>query len=394
MSDETLELRGGHMNRHILFGVMTVVVVLSTVGVGCGGGSSDTTATPDLDNATSISIAGVTTDTNFTTNGQCKVGFTATNSAGTALLAMVMTGHDKAFVQSEKGGWTTIKASSASVECTVNKPSGYTCEKSGDVTSTKPSGGSGNICGVAVIDDSGSMSSSDPDGKRKDATKALLDSLCESTSNIFGLFDFGAGMNLSFTETRDLLTADASTVSGTPPYVACSSENVTAGKKAIDNQITDSGGTPLYESVLEVCNDVVAKSAKDAVCEGKSKAMVVLSDGQPNSTDSKTAAEDCVKNNSIATATVGLGPGSELDASKDDEAVTALKSLATAGSGVYAAATDASALTPIFDTIGSAVTNGQNFVTIAFSPIPASGTTVEFKIKVGSAEATASVVAP
>lgn len=366
----------------------------TTPGGGGGGGGG---TGGDLSTVTAVTITGVTTDPSFATNGLIRVGFTTTDSSGNPVLSD--TALTLAALSAGSGGWSkgVFKSDAAdndAVSCSISTPSEETCTLDGDVSSTAPSGGAGNVGAADLIDDSGSMATSDPDGDRGDAAKLFIDTICGDSTNVFGTFDFGVMGNLGFSETRDLLTANGSTVTDTLPYIGCSADNVTAAKAAIDAQIQDNGGTPLYESVLELCTDMVAKSAAGESLDGRALAIMVLSDGQPNSDSSKAAAEACVADNDITTCTVGLGPGSELSVSANPSAVSALKELSTAGSCVYAAATDVSALGPIFTAIGAAVSTGQNFADFAVTPIPASGTTVNGTLTVGTGTATFSFVAP
>ncbi len=377
-----------------LFAVIAATAFLAACGGGGGGGGEES----DFSKAETISITGVSTDDDFATNGEFTVGFIAQDADGNAILAKELFITAQVVKTTTYGKWnsSTIKATDDNVTCGVTTPASTDCTLD-DISSVEPSE-AGKAVGVALIDDSGSMSSSDPTDLRKDASEGFLDAVCATVTNMFGVFDFGAGMNMSFLNTRDLMTADGVTDAELEgdnselPYADCATENVTLAKTAIDNQVMAIGGTPMYESILELCEDMKAK-AEDQL-SGYALAMLVLGDGSPNSEDQKAAAEACLTDNGITACTVGLGSGSELDPTAIPAAVDALKSIATAGNCVYAAATDADALEAIFDAIGVAVTEGQNFADFAVSPVPATGTTVTGTLTVGEATATFTFVAP
>ena len=413
---------------------------------GCGGSEGS----GGLSDAAAIAVTGVSVDEDFMVNGEFTVGFVAEDANGDPLLA---TESATAALVSVKmhGNWksATTKAN-GSVNCTVSTPDVTTCTLDA-VTSTRPTQGAGNVAGSVLIDDSGSMSDSDPDGDRGPAANTFLGSVCTTESNMFGAFDFGAGRNLSFSDTRDLMTAngaldeDLEGSESVLPFAACTSNNLIIAAEAIATQIQASGGTPLWESVLELCTEMVSKNAPDEQLADRALAMLVLSDGVPSSDVNREEAEQCVREAGITTCTVGLGPGSELACSctsdedcidsglgdvcaegtcgtssrtcvegadcfgtpclaggicqstacpGDPEAIDALKSLAQAGSCVYAAATSAAALEPIFTAVGTAISTGQNFAEAAVTPIPASGTTVAGTLTVGAATATFSFVTP
>lgn len=370
---------------------------------GGGGGGGDTFA-----NATTLSITGVNTDASFATNGKFTVGFVAQDASGASILASASAGAQSIKV-TMIGNWknTSFKATTTDVTCSVSAPTSTTCTYQ-SISSTQPSSGSGGaVVGADLIDDTGSMSSSDPTRARATAAQAFLDSVCgctsgascTHTSNKFGAFDYyggagnqPAGYAASWVALRDLLTADSATIAGIP-YPVCGDTTVTAGLTAITNQVSDNSDTPLYNAVTELCTDIVAKNA------GFSPAIVLLSDGYPNAdlpdeATAKAEAEACITNNNVLLCTVGLGPGSELDDYPDTDAVQVLKDLATTGHCAYAAATDASALTPIFAAIGTGASQGFNYAVFALDPIPTTGTTVTGILTVGTATATFTFLAP
>ncbi len=375
--------------------LMAIVCAFLITTMGCGssdsGGGGDDGG--DFGETATLAVTGVTADDDFATNGEFTVGFTALDSNGDAIDPTALVGA-ASLTLVPRGNWSQLQAQTlpTGVTCAITSPtaSGGTCTLD-DYRFQAPSIGSTGVAGAALIDDSGSMAGTDPGDDRAPAAIAFIDSICNSdVDNLGAAFDFGAGATTGFTDTRDLLEVDGAGNG----FVPCSAGNVDALTDAINTNVAAVGGTPLWEAVLEVCNEIVAQSVSGGDIYGFSPALVVLTDGQPNSSTNQTAAEDCVSDNSIVTCTVGLGPASTLDSSSDPTAVAALQSLAAAGSCVYAAATDASALTPIFNAIGVAVSSGLNFATYAISPIPPSGTTVEGTLTVGTETADFSFVVP
>lgn len=416
-------------------------------------GCSEDSGGSSLEGATDVTVTGVSVDEDFAETGAFTVGFVAEDAEGNPLLAGGSGSSGPppiTFSVKVNGGWKSIATKAVDgVDCVVATPAGTTCTLD-VVTATEPAAGSGNVAGGVIIDDSGSMSSSDPEDARGPAAAAFIDSVCEDPSNMTGIFDFGVSRNLDFFDTRDLLTANGVTdldLEGTEsalPYATCSEANVMLAKDAIEMQLVSSGGTPLWESVLEVCTDMADRSLPGEQLSGRALAMLVLSDGQPNSDVSQLAAEECLADNAITACSVGLGPGSELacacqtdleceasfrgdvcsggvcgnsfatcttdtdcfgtrclpagicesNCGVSTEAVDALKSLARAGNCVYSAATSAAALEPIFAAVGTAISTGQNFAESSINPIPAAGTTVEGQLTVGMATAVFSFVVP
>lgn len=426
-------------------------VLAMVVSLGC---NDDSSGGSSLEQAEEVTVTGVSVDEAFAENGQFTVGFVAEDGEGNPLLAGGSGSSAPppiTFSVKVHGGWKSIATKAVDgVDCMVAAPAGTTCTLT-TVTATEPAAGSGNVAGGVIIDDSGSMSGSDPQQDRVPAANAFIDSVCDDASNMVAAFDFGRGGNLGFSVTRDLMTAngvlDTNLEGGRSmlPYAECTPANVALAQEAVEMQVVASGGTPLWTSVLEVCTDMVDRIAPGEQLEGRALAMLVLSDGQPGDSGLQMDAETCLADNGVTACTVGLGPGSELACAcetdmqcqdtfrgdtcsggfcgesfftctsdvdcfgsrclpggicqsgacgADVQAVDALKSLARAGNCVYSAATSAAALEPIFAAVGTAISSGQNFAESSVSPIPAPGTTVEGTITVGTASAVFSFVVP
>lgn len=194
-----------------------------------------------------------------------------------------------------------------------------------------------------ILDDSGSMASSDPKMMRKDATVSFLNTLGPADKVL--LTDYGVGSGL-----RDLLCASNNGGSCGLANAQFSSDKA-ALIKAVE-KITNGGGTPLYGSCAEMMPIV------DRQKDGR-RGVLLLSDGKPTDTSKKAACHDAAKAAGIPVFTVGLGPAAEGDAKVDPGAVKVLRDLATETGGSYASANDVAQLDGLFRNMGTALSRGS-----------------------------------
>lgn len=350
---------------------ITALVFGVTACGGGGGGGTGTTfggGTP-----TAVTITGVTATATTLT-----VGFTVTDANGDALFGEDGNPDTPGFAATA----TPVTTAGASAAASTVKQDGDAVDlECSSFTVVRPQTGQ-PVSAATLLDDSGSMGGSDPSLDRATASKLFIDSICATASNLFAVFDFGGSTTTApFADTQVIYDpADGDY------FVDCAAANVTAAKTAIDAAVGAFGGTPMYESMLELCQNMAANTALTNL------AMLVLADGQPNSDTNKTAALDCLTNNSITTCTVGLGPASELDPLATTAAVDAMKDIANAGGCVYAAATDATALAPIFQAIGAALSTGQNIVQFLATSLTSGEYTLT--LTVGGETATVSFIIP
>jgi Mg-chelatase subunit ChlD len=224
-----------------------------------------------------------------------------------------------------------------------------------------------------VIDDSGSMSGSDPKRQRKDAFLAFLKTLRATDPVLFT--DYGA----TGSQLRDLVCASngGAAAKCSPIGANAFTTDRAALTKAAD-LIQPSGGTPLYESCVEMVKVLQGVSGR--------RAMLLLSDGQPNSMSQRDACHGAAKAASIPVYTVGLGPAAEGDVQKNDTAVKVLRELATETGGAYASADVPDQLDRLFVAMGSAVTKGSCSSTARIAEIDkvVPGTRVSGEIEVGA----------
>jgi len=257
-----------------------------------------------------------------------------------------------------------------------------------DVTTTEctPPDDKAKGTGVGVIlDDSGSMGMNDPDLKRKDATISFLNTLGANDSVL--LTDYGhTGDDL-----RDLfcLSGGGTEATCSPPKAAFTSDKAALIKAA--ELIESSGGTPLYESCVQMLP--LIDTVKD-----KRRAMLLLSDGEPNSLGQRDACHNAAKAAQIPVFTVGLGPAAEGTPEASDTAVKVLRELSTETNGGYASANDATQLDQLFKNMGTALAQGscRTTATIKGAATIVPGTKITGEVTIGnkSAKGTFEFVAP
>jgi Mg-chelatase subunit ChlD len=300
---------------------------------------SDSTdsATPPIQ---SLSVSGVRlSSATFATNGQFTLGLVATADDGSAILAR-----------------------NVGVSTTVTAPTGASANAVG-TQADNPQNAATRA--AIVMDNSGSMSSTDPSRLRAAAAKLFWDAVLPVRSeNQVAFIDFGAGATAGFASSRLLV-----------PFT-----NSAARLDSALSRVVASGSTPLYESLREASRWIDSTtSARD------NRVILLLSDGQPSSRARRDSAIIQAQQAAITVHTVGLGPASDLAVTgRDTVAIGAIREIADRTGGVYAAATDASALGPIFSNIARASSRGQLLTTFAISPVPASGTRVSGTVTVTS----------
>lgn len=188
-----------------------------------------------------------------------------------------------------------------------------------DTTSETPIGGSNEI--VFLIDESGSMSWSDPDGIRKDAAKKLSDAMSADDKAAVVAFDHSTRLLTGFTSDKTVIN------------------------NAID-QAGENGGTDMYNG-LSVCFDLFSGTSS------ANRVIVLLTDGDSeySSFDYETAA----KNKNVKIYTVGLGAGvNEQD----------LRAIADLTGGKYYFADIAEDLLEIYEGLAEVVVNsGGTWIT-------------------------------
>jgi hypothetical protein len=330
MTSSSPQLKAG------ILGVTSFLMAGLLGAVGCG--DAKNTLRPGEVNAevTSVIVVGTSVTNKIYENGQYGITLVPKDATGQAVLGAGL-----------------------KVGITINTPPTFTSQVTmSECTQTQAPGGAGLAVGV-IIDDSGSMSGSDPTLKRKDATVAFIDTIGAGDEVL--LTDYGPfGNNL-----RNLVCVQAAApatggfapASANAACAATMSNAFTSDKavlKAATAQIRASGGTPLYESCVQMVPLVAAKA-------GKRQAILLLSDGAPNASpmEAKCTADAIAAG--IPIFTVGLGPAAEKPngGGSQPNAVKVLRELSSATGGVYASADLPEQLMALFSNVGTALSQGK-----------------------------------
>jgi len=311
---------------------------------------------PQAPRVTALAVAGIrVASASFSADGTFELGLVATDTHGDAILSTSV---------KVTADITSVGNSSASLPAITVK----------QTRAVQPSGLP--VAAGIDIDDSGSMSSNDQNRLRAAAAQTFWETVftVRSTNQIALFDDIEHGLNDSrllqdWTSDRTLLAAQLS-------------------------RLAASGGTPLYESVLDVIGYVNTSRAASQF----QRVMLLMTDGQPNSNTNRTNAITAAKNAGIPIHTVGLGPASDVSPLREASAVQAVRELAEQTGGVYASATDAAALAPLFQTLAQVSSQGQLITAFQITPVPASGMRISGTVTVtsggGTATANWSFVAP
>ncbi|MEA3413268.1 MAG: discoidin domain-containing protein [Pseudomonadota bacterium] len=180
---------------------------------------------------------------------------------------------------------------------------------------------------VVDFDSSGSMLDNDPKRSRVEAGKQLVSHL--KATDRAAVMDFGASVTQGFRSSRLLqdFTSDKALLNS-----------------AID-KVTASGGTPLYDSILDTL-DQLAKEASPT-----NPAVVALTDGEDNR--SRSTPLDVIQQaqqQSVPVFTVGLGKGAGFPPLQD---------IARETGGTFVEAVNADDLVRLYQLIGVGVADGR-----------------------------------
>ncbi len=198
------------------------------------------------------------------------------------------------------------------------------------------------------IDGSGSMNSNDPGEARIAGAKSFVNVLDQrATSWETAMFEYRGSPNQAPDGTQffDVELLEDFT------------DNVTALESAAD-QVSASGGTPTYESLAEI----LVYSEGQKPFSSFRKAIVLLSDGQPNSTALRdSVCNDATRKESPIYA-IGLGPASDIDRFPSQNAIDEMRTIANCTNGAYAGIDPAdidSSTTVIYNGIATATSLGN-----------------------------------
>lgn len=178
---------------------------------------------------------------------------------------------------------------------------------------------SGDDLAIPVnLDGSGSMSWTDPDRNRVDATRAFFDELEDGNVNFESAVVEFPGSNAdpdwSWTVMYQDFTSDADAL-----------------REAVDES-TAGGGTPMWESMLEI----IEYSEQERPNSNYEKGVILLGDGL-NNRGTATLQEVCdaANANDSPVFGVGFGPASDVSDSAESDAVEAMREVSECTDGDY-----------------------------------------------------------
>jgi len=311
----------------------------------------------------------------FAASGKFNVNFVVADEAGNPILALEESSKLGPRLRLALMNLMIRRAMAATgdIQCFIDQPAGLTCNLS-NLSSQAPQAADDSKLGVGILlDSSGSMAISDPAGLRKEAAGDFLDILSQkSQENLFAAYDFttsGLGWDPTdppYTYTRVL--AD---------WAAAIDANVANAKTEINAKVGDFGSTPLFASATELCQRFGQNTAGvQQLPSDFVKSLLLLSDG--DNTDAGTVEDvvNCLQSNDVIANVVGLGTGFSVQGLAD------LQTIAVAKGGIFAKAETADALTPIFQAVAGAATEGFNIAEFVLSDPAACIGTVEGRMAI------------
>lgn len=312
-----------------LFSLIILVFLLS-IFFSCDESKKSPTESnlPEVDE---VIIVGTQVDTSFLSDGQFGLTAIPLDNQGSAILS-----------------------NQVSAQVTINQPANLI----GSVHVDRVVIPSGKPLAIALnIDGSGSMGWNDPDELRKIGAKFFVDVLDASGYPYeAAVFEFGGPIHLPFNYTG--LHQDFTNI-------------VDSLKNAID-LIGVWGGTPTYESLIEVLHYVDTTKFVSQY----ERAVVLLSDGEPNSLTYRDST--CVLANElhIPIYTIGLGPASDLDSlTMDEDAVENMRFIANCTGGAYAgiSPSDSTSANSIYGNMANATSQGSIIFNVTLSGVGFAG---------------------
>ncbi|MGH7512810.1 MAG: vWA domain-containing protein [Gemmatimonadales bacterium] len=325
-------------------------IILSLALAACGDGSGP--GTPDqLHLAVTVSVD----LTSFPQSGEFDLDLVPSDASGKTYIA------DNWTIAATLGAPTTISATilGNSVEPADTSP----------------------VSAAVLIDDSGSMRSSDPDRVRSAAAQLFWNTVLPAREgNQVAILDFGRGDSSAtpgFDRTRLLadFTSDAAVLTAAVANI----------------QAVPGGATPLYQSGLEVIQWMDTVTAPTS-----QRLLVVITDGAPSDPTVAQQLYPAARAAGIRVFAVGLGAAAQDDPPTD--ATLRLLELASRTGGVYGAADSAEQLRPLLMTLAQSASPARLLVHLQVTPVPDPGTVLSGDASVsgirGTASATWTFVAP
>ncbi len=216
------------------------------------------------------------------------------------------------------------------------------------------------IAAAILIDDSGSMRSSDPDRIRALAAQLFWrDLLPGRPGNVAALLDFGRGSvepSPGFERTNLLagFTGDAAVLDAALYQV----------------EAVPGGATPLYQSGVEVVRWIDSTTP-----QAYQRTLVIITDGAPSDTTIADTLYDVAVAHGVRVFAVGVGA-----AASPGEAAARLQELAARTGGIYAAAEPPEELEEVLHTLAISASPSRLLVRLRLDPVPSQGTSVRGRV--------------
>jgi len=280
----------------------------------------------DVADTTFRNIGGVLLDDNFSSNGRFVIPITVNTTNASPPLDYA----DRA------------REAIALVTCTTDNPNNLCCSCDGGSTV----GTLDDNLDVAIdIDSSGSNVDTDPDNLRLVAAQQIVETLLNGNNRVaafnFGPDSYCAGPPCPEGAIGDFfrnLTQLSGAIHGGEGVTYRFSDGYVgvSEKETIQNNISlisrrSSGGTPLFESLLEIMDDMSV-----SITRNSTKMIVLFSDGVPGTRDQEAVCS-LASEMDVRIITIGYGEASTEDPTVDEEAVQVLQNLAECSGGTYLA---------------------------------------------------------
>lgn len=310
-----------------------VLALLVFVFTGC---DSNEESTPPVDD---VVVIGTQVEKDFLNTGQFGVSATPLSAEG------------RGIISNDVKGEVTISGPNSSA--LVAKSNGSI---NGTVKIERLNRVSGDPLAVVVdIDDSGSMGSNDPDDDRVTGAQAFVDEVSANASN----WEIAMARYSGSTPALNLNYTD---------MLLDFSNDVQALKDSAAN-VESSGGTPTYESLAEL----LIYSESERPKSNHEKAIVLLSDGNPNSIALRDSVCNDANRKESPIYTIGLGPASDVSPASEQSqfAINEMRAISDCSGASYAGIdpSDATASSEeIYRAIATAASQGSIIFTIEIDP--------------------------
>ena len=212
-----------------------------------------------------------------------------------------------------------------------------------------------------LIDSSGSMDDNDPDDKRIEAAKTFIDEL----------FRYGGGSEVAVYDWN----CPCEDFSRTNTLHDFATESEADALKIAAEEIISDGGTPLFDSMMELLDHMDERAAGEP--GGIGSGLIALTDGKDG--DSVSSADEVIERAqelNIPIYIVGIGPASREHPDSELSAVREAEKLTGATGGVYTSVENIDTLQQFARNVAQGATQGFDTTTVSLDPIPSAGESI------------------